>query len=162
MAEGKQWAPTGDILTDFLNGARKGFNNALFNQTPAFVMAFILIKVLNMSGLMLLIEKAFSPLMGIFGLPGATGVLIITGWLSSPGAVAMMPDLVASGYIGGKEIVVLIPMIYAIGQQLQWVGRILAPIRTPARLYIPIIIIGWITFFFIGFAGRFFNMILGF
>ena len=158
----KQWNPKGNILTDFLNGARKGFYNALFNQTPAFIMAFIIIRVLNMSGLMDILKIVFDPVMGIFGLPGETGILIVTGWLSAPGAVAMMPDMVASGIIGGPEIVVLIPMIYAIGQQLQWIGRILAPIKTPSRWYGPIILIGWITFFFIGFTGRILNGIMGY
>ncbi|MFZ7132382.1 MAG: nucleoside recognition domain-containing protein [Eubacteriales bacterium] len=149
----KQWAPKGNILDDFLNGGRKGFYNALFNQTPAFVMAFILIKVLNMSGLMAILGNVLSPIMGLFGLAGETGIVLITSWLSTPGAIAMMPALVEQGLLTGSQIAYFIPMCYAIGQQLQWLGRILAPIRCPSRYYAPIMIIGWILLPLIGWLG---------
>lgn len=147
--------PTGNILTDFTEGAKKGIWMALFNLTPNFVMAFTLIQILNLTGCMDILSNVFSPLMGIFGLPGEAGVCLVTGWLSCPGGIATMCSLTESGVITGKAVAQLIPMIYLFGGQLQYTGRILSIIKMPGKYYFPTYIIGFLCMIIVGVIMRF-------
>ena len=49
---------TGNVLTDFIAGCRQGVNTNFFVQIPNFIFAFVLIQILNVSGLMDLINTA--------------------------------------------------------------------------------------------------------
>ena len=84
---------TGNVLTDFIAGCRQGVNTNFFVQIPNFIFAFVLIQILNVSGLMDLINTALAPVMGIFGLPGSAGAILATGWLSTSGAIGAMVSL---------------------------------------------------------------------
>lgn len=145
-----KYAPTGNILNDFLNGCRKGMDMALFNQTPNFIMAFVLIQILNVSGLMALMANVLNPVMGVFGLPGEAGVCLVTAWLSIPGGMAAMAALGVEGVFTGLHMAILIPMMYSMGGQIQYTGRILSVVKTPTKYYFPIYIIGFITAIIMG------------
>ena len=65
------------MITDvFVKGARQGWEMATKSMLPNVIMAFILIKVLNVTGLLGMIGQAFSPLMGLFGLPGEAATIL--------------------------------------------------------------------------------------
>ena len=64
-------APAKPMVTDvFVKGAVHGWNICVTSTIPNVLMAFVIIKILNHSGLLALIGQIFSPIMGIFGLPG--------------------------------------------------------------------------------------------
>lgn len=64
-------APAKPMVTDvFVKGAVQGWNICVTSTIPNVLMAFVIIKILNHSGLLALIGQIFSPIMGIFGLPG--------------------------------------------------------------------------------------------
>jgi spore maturation protein SpmB len=149
-----KYAPTGNILNDFLNGCRKGMEMALFNQTPNFIMAFVLIQILNVTGIMTVLANVLNPVMGIFGVPGEAGVCLVTAWLSIPGGMAAMVALAAKGVFTGYHVAILIPMMYCMGGQIQYTGRILTVVKTPTKYYFPIYIIGFITAIAIGLIMR--------
>jgi len=132
---------TGSILTDFISGAKKGVEVNLFSQVPNFIMAYCLIRVLQISGLLDLIGLALNPVMAIFGLPGEAGVVLITAFLSIPGAIGATSGLVEAGSLIGIHCAVLLPMIYCMGQQVQQLGRILAVAGTPKKYYLPCMVI---------------------
>jgi spore maturation protein SpmB len=149
-----KYAPTGNILNDFLNGCRKGMEMALFSQTPNFIMAFVLIQVLTVTGLKDLLGNVLNPAMGLFGLPGEAGIAFVTAWLSIPGGMAMMANMAATGVITGYQVAIMIPMMYCMGGQIQYTGRILTVVKTPPKYYFPIYIIGFITAIVIGLVMR--------
>lgn len=63
-------APAKPMVTDvFVKGAVQGWNICVTSTIPNVLMAFVIIKILNHSGLLALIGQIFSPIMGIFGLP---------------------------------------------------------------------------------------------
>ena len=62
------------FITDvFVKGAINGWNLITHSTIPNVLMAFVIIKILNISGLLAIIGKVFSPIMMIFGLPGEAG-----------------------------------------------------------------------------------------
>ncbi|MGS0640055.1 nucleoside recognition domain-containing protein, partial [Citrobacter sp. VF227] len=77
-------APTSNpVITDvFVEGARKGWNIATTSTLPNVVMAFIIIKALEITGALKGLGMVFAPLMGLFGLPGEAAAVLIGGWMS--------------------------------------------------------------------------------
>lgn len=59
------------MVTDvFVKGAVQGWNIAVTSTIPNVLMAFVIIKVLNHSGLLTIFGELFAPIMAIFGLTG--------------------------------------------------------------------------------------------
>ena len=58
------------LMDIFVRGARKGWNIAIDNIIPNVLMAYVCIKILNVTGLLTLAGKFFAPVMAIWGLPG--------------------------------------------------------------------------------------------
>lgn len=146
----KNNAPTGNLLNDFVGGVKRAVDINLYVQIPNFIMAFVLIRALNYSGLMDIISKVLTPVMGIFGLPGEAGAILATGWLSTSGAIGALAALYDTGVMTGAHIAIVLPMCFMIGGQLQMLGRILAPAKTPTKYYPAMFIIGFISCVFVG------------
>lgn len=60
------------LMDIFVRGARKGWNIAIDNIIPNVLMAYVCIKILNVTGLLTLAGKFFAPVMAIWGLPGGS------------------------------------------------------------------------------------------
>lgn len=128
------------MVTDiFVEGAKKGWNIATLSTLPNVLMAFVIIKALQITGALELIGTLFSPVMSIFGLPGEAAAVLIGAWMSMGGAVGVVISLFDQGILQGEQIAILAPAIYLMGSQIQYLGRILGPIKTEGR-YIPIMI----------------------
>lgn len=78
------------MITDvFVAGARKGWNIATTSTLPNVLMAFVLIKALEITGALKGMALVFGPLMGLFGLPGEAAAVLIGGWMSMGGGVGV-------------------------------------------------------------------------
>ncbi|KPU42473.1 inner membrane protein YjiG [Oxobacter pfennigii] len=146
--------PTGNIMNDFVQGCRKGVETNLYNQVPNFIMAYVLIQILEITGLMSIIGKILGPIMGLFGLPGEAAAVLVTAFLSIAGAIGATASLVQKGTLVGIQCAILLPMIYCMGQQVQQLGRILAVAQTPKKYYGPCMIIAVINSIIAGFIMR--------
>ncbi|MEY8711293.1 hypothetical protein A9B99_12035 [Mangrovibacter phragmitis] len=121
------------MVTDiFIEGARKGWTVATTSTLPNVVMAFILIKALEITGTLSLIGKVFAPVMGVFGLPGEAAAVLIGAWMSMGGAIGVVIGLFEREILAGEHIAILVPAIYLMGSQVQYLGRILGVIGTRA------------------------------
>lgn len=109
----------------FLTGAKMGWSMGVNNLVPNIVMAFILIEVLKITGILALIGKYAGPVMALWGLPGEALVVICTGILSQGGAIGMGVSLYNSGAITAADIAVLTPGMMMVGGLVQYVGRCL-------------------------------------
>ncbi|SMY35719.1 Inner membrane protein YjiG [Photobacterium malacitanum] len=128
------------MVTDiFVEGAKKGWVIATTSTVPNVLMAFVIIKALQITGALELMGDLFSPIMAIFGLPGEAAAVLIGAWMSMGGAVGVVITLFDQGILNGDHIAILAPAIYLMGSQVQYMGRIMGPIRTEGR-YIPIMI----------------------
>ena len=128
------------MVTDiFVEGAKKGWVIATTSTVPNVLMAFVIIKALQITGALELMGTLFSPIMAIFGLPGEAAAVLIGAWMSMGGAVGVVITLFDQGILNGEHIAILPPAIYLMGSQVQYMGRIMGPIRTEGR-YIPVMI----------------------
>ena len=122
------------FITDvFVKGAINGWNLITHLTIPNVLMAFVIIKILNISGLLAIIGKVFSPIMMIFGLPGEAATVLIAGWMSIGGGVGVAAALIDQGSIGVRDIAILCPAIVLMGSQVQYMGRCLGVIGTSAK-----------------------------
>ncbi|CEO38599.1 hypothetical protein C0Z01_05970 [Photobacterium kishitanii] len=128
------------MVTDiFVEGAKKGWVIATTSTVPNVLMAFVIIKALQITGALDAMGTLFSPIMAIFGLPGEAAAVLIGAWMSMGGAVGVVITLFDQGILTGEHIAILAPAIYLMGSQVQYMGRIMGPIRTEGR-YIPVMI----------------------
>ncbi|ATM86378.1 YjiG family protein [Yersinia massiliensis] len=122
------------VITDvFVAGARKGWNIATSSTLPNVVMAFIIIKALEITGALKGLGLIFSPIMGLFGLPGEAAAVLIGSWMSMGGGIGVAIGLFDKGIITGEHLAILAPAIYLMGSQVQYLGRILGVIGTSGK-----------------------------
>ncbi|MDU4961600.1 MAG: YjiG family protein [Sporomusaceae bacterium] len=119
----------------FVIGARKGFQVAINNLMPNVLMAYVIAEILNLVGAMAFIGKLFAPLMGIFGLPGEAVTVLLTAWLSSSAGTGIAVSLLSKGAINGTHATILIPAIFLMGSQLQYMGRLLGVADVPKKYW---------------------------
>ena len=122
----------------------QGWQIAVTSTIPNVLMAFVIIKILDHSGLLKLIGTALDPIMGIFGLPGEAATVLLGGWMSMGGGVGVAVALFDHGTITGHDIAVLAPSIYLMGSQVQYMGRCLGVIgikgsKIPLIMAIPVL-----------------------
>ena len=111
------------------DGARRGWDLATKSMLPNLVMAFVLIKVLTVSGLLNYIGMAFEPIMSIFGLPGESAMILVSAWMSSGGAIGVLLAFLSDGVVmNGEQAAIILPSIFIMGGQLQYMGRCLGVI----------------------------------
>ncbi|WP_026973287.1 YjiG family protein [Aliagarivorans marinus] len=129
------------MITDiFVAGAKKGWIIASTSTVPNVLMAFVIIAALQLTGALELMGNVFSPVMAVFGLPGEAAAVLIGAWMSMGGAVGVAISLFDAGIMTGEHIAIMVPAIYLMGSQVQYLGRILGPIGTEGR-YIPVMIV---------------------
>lgn len=129
------------MVTDvFIAGARKGWNIATTSTVPNVLMAFVLIKALEITGILKVMAIIFGPFMAIFGLPGEAAAVLLGGWMSMGGGIGVAVALYEQGVLNGTHLAILAPAIYLMGSQVQYVGRILGVIGVAGRR-IPLMII---------------------
>ncbi len=130
---------TKPMITDvFVKGALQGWNIATHSTIPNVLMAFVIIRMLNVAGLIPILGDVFSPLMGLFGLPGEAAAVLIAGWMSMGGGVGVACALFDQGALSLHDCAIVAPAIYLMGSQLQYMGRALGVIGTRGSM-IPVL-----------------------
>ena len=138
-------APAKPMVTDvFVKGAVQGWNICVTSTIPNVLMAFVIIKILNHSGLLALIGQIFSPIMGIFGLPGEAATVLLGGWMSMGGGVGVAVALFDNGVLNGTQLAIVCHAIFLMGSQIQYLGRCLGVIgikgsKIPLIMAIPVL-----------------------
>lgn len=129
------------MLTDvFVSGVKRGWGIATGSMLPNVLMAFILIYVLKLTGILDLLGSLFAPVMKIFGLPGEALMVLLAAWLSMGGGVGVASSLFTAGSLSLHDIAVLAPAMYLMGSQVQYIGRLLGVVGTPGK-YIPVMVL---------------------
>ena len=129
------------MLTDvFVSGVKRGWGIATGSMLPNVLMAFILIYVLKLTGILDLIGTVCGPVMKVFGLPGEALMVLLAAWLSMGGGVGVASSLFAAGSLSLHDIAVLAPAMYLMGSQVQYIGRLLGVVGTPGK-YIPVLVL---------------------
>ena len=122
-------------VTDvFVRGARQGWGIAIGSMLPNVLMAFVIIKALQSTGLLKVIGIACGPVMAVFGLPGEAAPVLLAAWMSMGGGVGVAVALFGQGAIDGTHLAILTPAIYLMGSQLQYMGRLLGVVGIPGKM----------------------------
>ncbi|MGE4587993.1 MAG: YjiG family protein [Acidaminococcaceae bacterium] len=119
----------------FVIGARKGFTVATQNLLPNVLMAYTIAQILTILGVMKFLGSVFGPAMALFGLPGEAITVLLTAWLSSSAGTGIAVSLLSSGIINGTHATILLPAIFLIGAQLQYMGRLLGVADVPKKYW---------------------------
>ncbi len=119
----------------FVEGARKGLNIGTTCIIPNVLMAYVIIEILNISGILSLIGKAFGPLMALLGLPGEAITVLMAAWMSMPGGAGVAVSLFNEGLINGTHLTILAPAIFLMGAQIQYAGRLLGTAEVNTEHY---------------------------
>ena len=133
MAE--QQAKKKNIIDLFIEGCRKGWNTGINNMLPNVIMAFVIIKALNVTGLLKLMGQVFAPVMALWGLPGEAVTVLVSSFMSMGGGVGAAAGLLSSGILSNQDITVLLPAIYLMGSLVQYLGRCLGTAEVQSKYY---------------------------
>lgn len=123
------------LVDVFVDGARKGWNVGVNSIIPNVLLAFVIIQVLKVTGLLDMLGKVFTPLMMLFGLPGEAIMVLISAWLSMGGGVGVAASLYTAGKLTNQNLSLLLPAIILMGAQIQYMGRCLGTAGVQPRFY---------------------------
>lgn len=140
----EELAPQPSIIDTFLKGCAKGFQVAIKNIIPAMILGYTLIYVLTETGLLDILGTVFSPVMGIFGLPGAAVAVLISAFFAKASGCATAATLYASGVLTLGQATMLLPACILMGTLVGHYARIVLVAGTNRKwhlllLSIPII-----------------------
>ena len=93
MAEKKQ---DKNIIDLFIEGCRKGWDTGIRNMMPNVIMAFVIIKALNVTGLLKILGSVFAPVMALWGLPGEAITVLVSAFMSMGGGIGAAAGLLGS------------------------------------------------------------------
>ena len=130
-----------NILDRLIDGARKGFTIGTTSLLPNVVMAFVVIRILNVTGLLHLIGVIFQPIMGLWGLPGEAATVIIGAVMSMGGAIGILMSLYTEGIMDPLQVTIMVPGIYLMGNPVQNIGRCLGIAGVNSKHYSAILLI---------------------
>lgn len=128
-----------NVLDLFVEGAKRGFDIGVYSLMPNVVMAFVIIRILDVTGLLKLIGTVFAPVMAFWGLPGEAAMVIIASLMSMGGAIGVAMSLYTAGSLTALHITLLIPAIYLMGNPVQNVGRCLGIANVNTKHYAAIL-----------------------
>ena len=124
-----------NVLDCFIEGARKGWDISIKNMMPNIVMAFTILQFINVLGIMDIIGTIFSPIMGIFGLPGEAITVLLSSWLAMGSGAGVAASLYAGGVLTMRHVTILMPAIYLMGAQLNYMSRCLGISNLPKKYW---------------------------
>lgn len=130
------------MVTDiFVEGARKGWAIGTHSILPNLLMAFVLIRMLSVSGLLTYFGTLCEPVMAIFGLPGESAMALMAAYMSIGGGVGVAVALFEEGAINGVHLTIIAPAIFIMGGQIAYMGRCLGAIGIGGRTLLVIMCI---------------------
>ena len=129
----------GSVIDAFVAGAKNGMYISINSTIPNILMAFALIYILNVTGLLDLIEVVFAPIMRVFGVPGAAGAVLLGAFMSMGGGIGVAMGLFAEGMLDPRHLAIVLPAIYIMGSQVQFIGRVIGAAGVPSK-HIPMML----------------------
>lgn len=129
-----------DFIASFSAGAANGMDISLKTVVPSIVFAYVLIEILNITGVLNLLS-VFSPIMAIFGLPGEALAPFLTGIVSMSGGCTAAAALLADGVLSTAHAPILLVGIILNGGTIGYIGRVLGAPEIRSKHYAPLMII---------------------
>ena len=97
------------VVDTFLKGCVRGFKVGIENITPAMILGYTLVYILQATGLMDLLGTVFAPVMGLFGLPGEAFAVLISAFFAKASGCATAATMYAAGTLTLGQASMLLP-----------------------------------------------------
>jgi len=123
------------IADIFVEGARKGWTVGINSILPNVLMAYVLIQMLRVSGVLDILGNIFNPIMALFGLPGKAAMVLMGSWMSMAGGAGVAASLYAANALDKRHVTILLPAVFLMGAQVQYMGRCLGTAGVQPRYY---------------------------
>ena len=85
------------VVDTFLKGCARGFKVGIENITPAMILGYVLVYILQETGLMDLLGVVMSPVMNLFGLPGEAFAVLISAFFAKASGCATAASMYQAG-----------------------------------------------------------------
>lgn len=109
----------------FMAGARRGVNMWLNSVVPGVVLSVLILRIIEVTGIMNLLGTILGPVMGLFGLPGEAAIAYLGCLISMVTGCVSAVAMVAEGILTVEHVTILLPMLMLTGNTAA-IGRILA------------------------------------
>lgn len=113
------------VYACFTTGVKKGCTMFFNACLPSVIIAFVLIRLMTMCGLMDVLGKLLGPFMAIFGLPGEAAVPMCMSILAMSGGVGSAAALVETGVLSAAQAATMMPFMFLSGGIMNYSGRIM-------------------------------------
>ncbi|MDD3570218.1 MAG: nucleoside recognition domain-containing protein [Lachnospiraceae bacterium] len=113
------------IIEVFMSGAKKGFYIGVEQILPAMILGYVIIQFLKLTGLIDVLSVVFNPIMGVFGLPGESIVVIISAFFSKAAGAASAANLYGEGVLTAAQCTILVMPCMLMGTLVGHFARII-------------------------------------
>lgn len=112
------------IIDIFLKGCSKGFKIGIENITPAMILGYTLVYVLETTGLLKIFGTIFTPIMKIFGLPGEAIAVLISAFFAKASGCATAATMYNNGILTLGQAIMMFPACILMGTLVGHYARI--------------------------------------
>lgn len=132
------------VIETFMGGAKKGFYIGIEQILPAMILGYAIVQFLQLTGMVAILGKVFAPLMGIFGLPGESVIVLLSAFFAKAAGAATAANMFAQGLLSASQVAILLMPCMLMGTLVGHYARIVLVADTNSRyrgllLAIPII-----------------------
>ncbi len=92
----------------FMGGARKGLYIGFDQILPAMILGYVIVEFLKLTGIIDILGVIFGPVMGIFGLPGESVVVLLSAFFAKAAGAATAANLFSEGIINAAQATILL------------------------------------------------------
>lgn len=112
------------IVESFLQGCGKGFDIGIKQIAPAMILGYVLVYVLQATGLMDIFGTVFTPVMALFGLPGEAVAVLISAFFAKASGCGTAAMMYAAGTLTLAQATILLPACILMGTLIGHYARI--------------------------------------
>lgn len=113
------------IIDTFLKGCAQGFKVGIENITPAMILGYVLVYILQTTGLMDFLGRLMAPVMGLFGLPGEAFAVLISAFFAKASGCATAASMYEAGTLTLGQATMMLPACILMGTLIGHYARIL-------------------------------------
>ena len=112
------------VVDTFLKGCARGFKVGIENITPAMILGYVLVYILQETGLMVLLGVVMSPVMNLFGLPGEAFAVLISAFFAKASGCATAASMYQAGTLTLGQASMMLPACILMGTLIGHYARI--------------------------------------
>lgn len=108
----------------FMGGAKKGLYIGLEQILPAMILGYVIVEIFKLTGIINVLGFVFGPIMGIFGLPGESVVVLLSAFFAKAAGAATAANLFSEGVINAAQATILLMPSMLMGTLIGHYARI--------------------------------------